>query len=80
MSIAASAVLVKLSISTWTANKIDRVQTDRVLADNNASNKAAQVRKNLMAGTQKVKDIMDFGRTGATACCQPACSSTTRPR
>jgi hypothetical protein len=60
MSIAASAVLVKLSISTWTANKIDRVQTDRVLADNNASGKAAQVRKNLMAGTQKIKDIMDF--------------------
>ena len=60
MSIAASAVLVKLSISTWTANKIDRVQTDRVLADNNASSRAAQVRKNLMAGTQKIKDIMDF--------------------
>lgn len=60
MSIQASAVLVKLSISTWTANKIDRAQTNRVLSDNNAAGNAAQVRKNLMAGTQKVKDIMDF--------------------
>lgn len=60
MSISSSAVLVKLSISTWTANKIDKAQTNRVLTDNKASSRAAQVRKNIMVGTQKIKDIMDF--------------------
>ncbi len=60
MSISASAVLVKLSISTWTAKVIDKGQTNKVLFDNNAMGNAAQVHKNLMAGTQKVKDINDF--------------------
>jgi hypothetical protein len=60
MSISSSAVLVKLSISTWTASKLDKVRTEQVLTNNNASGRAAQVRKNLMAGTQKIKDIADF--------------------
>lgn len=64
MSISASAVLVKLSISTWGANVIDRVQTDRVLAVNNATGNAGKFSKNLMAGTQKVKELNDF----ATMC------------
>ena len=60
MSISSSAVLVKLSISTWTAKKLDKIRTEKVITDNRAIGKAAEVRKNLMAGTQKVKDICDF--------------------
>jgi hypothetical protein len=52
--------LVKLSISTWTAHKLDKVRTEQVIDSNRAMGKAAQVRKNLMAGTQKIKDIADF--------------------
>lgn len=60
MSISASAVLVKLSIATWGANVVDRVQTDRVLAENNASGNAGKFSKNLMAGTKKIKELTDF--------------------
>jgi len=61
MSIASSAVLVELNISIWTANKLDRGATDSVLASNSASKDSAQVRKNLMAGTDKRKKIADYG-------------------
>jgi hypothetical protein len=60
MSIASSAVLVELNISVWTANKIDKGATDTVLASNSASKDSAQVRKNLMAGTDKRKKIADY--------------------
>ena len=54
------AVLVRLNISVWTANKLDRTATNQVLAHNKAASNAAQVRKNLMAGTRERKDISDF--------------------
>ena len=60
MSISSSAVLVRQSISTWTANKLDKRQTNQVLANNNATGNAAQVRKNLMVGTRAAKDIFDY--------------------
>jgi hypothetical protein len=60
MGITSSAVLVELNISVWTANKLDRYQTDKVVADNSAVRDAAQVRKNLMAGTSMRKDIADY--------------------
>lgn len=60
MSISNSAVLVELNISVWTANKLDRGATDAVLAFNSASKDSAQVRKNLMAGTDKRKKIADY--------------------
>jgi hypothetical protein len=60
MSIASSAVLVELNISVWTANKLDKGATDSVLASNSASKDSAQVRKNLMAGTDKRKKIADY--------------------
>ena len=60
MSIASSAVLVELNISVWTANKLDKGATDTVLASNSASKDSAQVRKNLMAGTDKRKKIADY--------------------
>lgn len=60
MSISSSAVLVELNISVWTANKLDKGATDAVLASNMASKDSAQVRKNLMAGTDKRKKIADL--------------------
>ena len=60
MSIASSSLLVELNISVWTANKLDKHTTSQLVAHNNASVDAAQVRKNLMAGTTLRKDIADF--------------------
>lgn len=64
MSIASSAVLVEMNISVWTANKVDKAATSKINADNNATSNAAQVRKNLMAGTSMRKNIADY----AAAC------------
>lgn len=60
MSITSSSVLTELNISVWTANKLDKNTTNKLTADNKASVDAAQVRKNLMAGTTLRKDIADF--------------------
>jgi len=60
MSITSSSVLVEMNISVWTANKLDKSATDKVVADNAAVQNAAQVRKNLMAGTTLRKDIADY--------------------
>lgn len=60
MSITSSAVLVEMSLSVWTANKLDRGASDRVVTTEGAVHDAAQVRKNLMAGTSKRKDIADY--------------------
>lgn len=60
MSITSSAVLVELNISVWTANKVDKNATNKVTADAAAVSNAAQVRKNLMAGTSRRKDIADY--------------------
>lgn len=60
MSITSSSVLTELNISVWTANKLDRATTNKLTADSKASTDAAQVRKNLMAGTTLRKDIADF--------------------
>lgn len=64
MSITSSAVLVEMNISVWTANKVDKAATNKINTDNNASANAAQVRKNLMAGTSMRKNIADY----AAAC------------
>lgn len=61
MSITSSAVLVEMNISVWTANKLDKGATDAVLLSNGATvADAAQVRKNLMAGTTLRKQIADY--------------------
>jgi hypothetical protein len=52
--------MVEMNISVWTANKIDKSATDKVVSDNAAVQNAAQVRKNLMAGTSMRKDIADY--------------------
>lgn len=64
MSITSSSMLVELNISVWTANKLDRGATDSVTNNANAVKNAAQVRKNLMAGTSQRKEIADH----AAAC------------
>ena len=60
MSIATSSLLVELNINVWTANKLDRAETDKVNADNSAVKNAAKVHKNLMAGSAMRKNIADF--------------------
>jgi len=61
MSITSSAVLVEMNISVWTANKLDKGATEGVLLSNGATvADAAQVRKNLMAGTTLRKQIADY--------------------
>lgn len=61
MTISTSSVLVDLNISVWTANKLDKSATDSVLIHNRATTTdAAQVRKNLMAGTSARKKIADY--------------------
>ena len=56
MSITSSSVLTEMNISVWTANKLDRGATDNVTSNANAVKNAAQVRKNLMAGTAARKE------------------------
>lgn len=61
MSITSSSVLTELNISVWTANKLDKGATTEVLSSNGATvADAAQVRKNLMAGTSVRKRIADY--------------------
>jgi hypothetical protein len=60
MSITSSTILVELSMSVWTANKLDRVATNTVISDNQAAYGAAQVHKNLMAGTTLRKEIAEY--------------------
>lgn len=60
MSISSAAMLVELNISVWTAMRTDKSATEKVLSDNNAASNAAQVRKNLMAGTTLRKELNDF--------------------
>lgn len=60
MGISSSAVLVELNISVWTANKLDKDATDVVISNNSANSDAVKVHKNLMAGTNKRKQIADF--------------------
>ena len=64
MSITSSSVLTEMNISVWTANKIDKGATDSVTNNAYAVKDAAQVRKNLMAGTHQRKAISDY----AAAC------------
>lgn len=64
MSITSSAVLAEMNISVWTASKVDRSATEDVNRVNHAEKNAAQVRKNLMAGTAMRKSIADY----AAAC------------
>lgn len=67
MSISASAVLVEFGVSVWTASKIDKHVTSEVTSSKNAAHNAAQVRKNLMAGSSARKKISDYASECRTA-------------
>jgi len=53
-------VLVQLTISTWTARKLDKSATKKVAIDNNASVKAGNYNKNLLAGCTELDDLKKF--------------------
>jgi len=59
-SISSSALLVQLNISTWTARKLDKSATKKVAIDNNASVKAGNYNKNLLAGCTELDDLKKF--------------------
>lgn len=55
-----SAMLVELSISCWTARKLDKRVSQEVDTTNGARARAGNYNKNLMAGTQKLDNIVKF--------------------
>ena len=55
-----SAMLVELSISCWTARKLDKRVSQEVDATNGAKARAGNYNKNLLAGTQKLDNIVKF--------------------
>jgi hypothetical protein len=60
MSISSSAVLVRLSISTWTGRKIDKHQTDYVSLMAGADKKAGKYIKDTMVGSTHVSQLNKF--------------------
>lgn len=55
-----SAMLVELSISCWTAKKLDRRVSQEIDVDNEAKARAGNYHKNLLAGTQKLDNIIKY--------------------
>jgi hypothetical protein len=60
ISIASSAMLVELSISTWTARKLDKRVSTKVDLDNGAKTKVVNANKNLMAGTGVLDTLVKY--------------------
>lgn len=60
MTISNAAMLTELNISVWTANKIDKEASRKVVDDNHAAADSGHFRKNLMAGSTLRKDIADY--------------------
>jgi len=60
ISIASSAMLVEMSISTWTARKLDKKVSTQVDLDNGAKTKVVNANKNLMAGTGVLDNIVKY--------------------
>jgi len=58
VSISSSAMLVDLSISTWTARKLDKNVTNEVNTSKRASQQASRVNKNLLPGVQELDEIV----------------------
>lgn len=58
MSISSSAMLVDLSISSWTARKLDKNVTNEVNTSKRASQQASRVNKNLLPGVEQLDDIV----------------------
>jgi hypothetical protein len=60
ISIASSAMLVELSISAWTARKLDKKVSAQVDLDKHAKTRAGNYNKNLLAGTGFLDTINKF--------------------
>lgn len=60
ISIASSAMLVDLSISTWTARKLDKAVTEEVNFNKKASRAASRVNKNLLPEVVQLTRINKF--------------------
>lgn len=60
MTISNAAMLTELNISVWTANKVDKEASRKVVDDNHAAADSGHFRKNLMAGSTLRKDIADY--------------------
>jgi len=58
ISISSSALLVDLSISTWTARKLDKAVTSEVNTSKRASASASRVNKNLLPEVKQLDDII----------------------
>ena len=60
MSISTSAVLTELNVSVWPAKKLDKATTATITTNAVAVGDAAQVKKNLFAGTAMRSDIEKY--------------------
>lgn len=60
INIGSSALLVEVSVSSWSARKLDRKVTDEVTANKSASKSAARVNKNLLADDEKLDAINKY--------------------
>ena len=66
ISIASSAMLVELSISSWTARKLDKKVSAEVDSAKNTKVSTANVSKNLMAGTGVLESIIKYASGART--------------
>ena len=66
ISIASSAMLVELSISSWTARKLDKKVSSEVDVAKNTKVSAVNVNKNLMAGTGVLESILKYASGART--------------
>lgn len=62
-SISSSAMLVDVSISTWTARKLDKKVTSEVNTNKKARGQAARVNKHLLDGVKELSDIAKYANT-----------------
>jgi hypothetical protein len=60
MSITASAILVDLNISVWTARKLDKKVSDEINVVKNTTTNAGNYSKNLLAGSTTLAEIQKF--------------------
>lgn len=60
ITLSSSAILVDVTISTWTARKLDKAVTDEVNVSKNADGKASRVNKNLLAGVPQLEEINSY--------------------
>jgi hypothetical protein len=60
ISISSSAMLVELSVRTWTARKLDRSVTEEVNVSKKASSAASRVNKHLLPEVKQLKDIVKY--------------------